>query len=67
MGNDANGNFFRFYDNASNRVSQGTSPLNKLYYNPSTGFISGMSQCEGYVALTDYQYRITQIRKSKPL
>ena len=61
MGNDSNGNYFRFYDNSTSFASKGTSPLNKLYYNSTTGLISGSSQ-SSYCAGT---YTVTQVRKSK--
>ncbi|RTZ01766.1 hypothetical protein [Flavobacterium sp. GSP6] len=65
MGSNSNGNYFQFYDNASGNTSQGTSPLNLLYYNSSTGKISGKSQCSGYFNSVAHDYIITQIRKSK--
>ena len=65
MGSNSNGNYFQFYDNASGNISQGTSPLNLLYYNSSTGKISGKSQCSGYFNSVAHDYIITQIRKSK--
>ena len=66
MGTDSNGKYFQFYDNASGEVSQGASSLNKLYYNSTTGIISGSSQTE-YAIRQPRQYTITMIRKSKPL
>lgn len=65
MGSNSNGNYFQFYDNASGNVSQGTNPLNLLYYNSSTHKISGKSQCSGYFNNVSHDYIITQIRKSK--
>ncbi|WP_165929442.1 C1 family peptidase, partial [Flavobacterium rhamnosiphilum] len=65
MGSNSNGNYFQFYDNASGNISEGTSPLNLLYYNSSTGKISGKSQCNGYFSSVAHDYVITQIRKSK--
>lgn len=62
MGSDNNGNYFSFYDNASGNSSLGTHPNNKLYYNSSTGIISGNSATSYASGLT---YTITQIRKSK--
>lgn len=67
MGTDTIGKYFQFYDNASGIVSQGASSLNKLYYNSTTGIISGSSQCINYVNTTEYPYRVTMIRKSKSL
>jgi hypothetical protein len=65
MGSNNNGNYFQFYDNASGSTSQGTSPLNLLYYNSSTGKISGKSKCSEYFNSVAHDYIITQIRKSK--
>ena len=62
MGSDNNGNYFTFYDNASGSSSLGASPSNKLYYNSTTGTISGTSATPYASGLT---YTITQIRKSK--
>ena len=59
---DNNGNYFTFYDNASGSSSLGASPSNKLYYNSTTGTISGTSATPYASGLT---YTITQIRKSK--
>ncbi|WP_165764405.1 S8/S53 family peptidase, partial [Flavobacterium aurantiibacter] len=65
MGQDSNGKYFRFFDNASGDVAKGTSYLNKLYYNPLTGIFSGTSQATPYSeGLT---YTLTMVRKSKRL
>lgn len=66
MGTDSNGKYFQFYDNASSEVSQGANSLNKLYYNSTTGIISGSSQTD-YANRQPRPYTITMIRKSKPL
>lgn len=66
MGNNSNGNYFQFYDNASGGASQGASPLNLLYYNSTTGIISGSSQTS-YGQGQPYPYILTMIRKSKLL
>jgi hypothetical protein len=65
MGTDSNGKYFQFYDNATGVITNGTSSLNKLYYNSATGLISGTSQAVPYS--TGLTYTITMIRKSKPL
>ncbi len=65
MGTDSNGKYFQFYDNATGVLNNGTSLLNKLYYNSTTGLISGTSQAVPYS--TGLTYTITMIRKSKPL
>ncbi len=68
MGSNSNGNYFQFYDNASGYPNQGASPLNLLYYNSTTGIISGSSQCISFVnCCTNHEYIITMIRKSKTL
>lgn len=68
MGEDAVGKYFTFFDNATNQKpfsSYGASPENKLYYDSSSGLITGTSN-------SDYSnnsglYILTMIRKSKPL
>lgn len=65
MGSDSNGNFFRFYDNATKHVNGGTHSENKLYYKPSEGIIEGKSQTWYAERPGHYDYIITQIRKSK--
>ena len=62
MGSNSNGNYFSFYDNASGNSNIGASPNNKLYYDSSTGLISGTSDAPYANGLT---YVLTQIRKSK--
>ncbi len=64
MGTNTTGKYLRFYDNASGVTSLGTNNLNLLYYNPTTGLISGASQT-GYGQ--NKTYKLTMIRKSKPL
>lgn len=66
MGHNSTGNYLQFYDNASGSSSQGASPLNLLYYNPTTGIISGSSQTS-YGQGQPYPYILTMIRKSKLL
>ncbi len=45
-GVDKNGKYYRFFDVGTVNANRknGVSPLNRLYYNPSTGFYEGMSQ-----------------------
>jgi len=64
-GIDANGIYFTFYDNASGIRSQGTDANNKLYYNPTTGLITGKSQTDYAQVSYRHDYIVTQIRKSK--
>jgi RHS repeat-associated protein len=55
---------FRFFDNASGNVSQGTDPDNLLNYNPNTHLISGESQT-GYGQ--GETYIVSQVRITKKL
>lgn len=64
MGQDSNGKYFRFYDNATGNQLSGTHEDNKLYYNSATGKISGYSKATYAQGLP---YTITMIRKSKSL
>lgn len=59
-GNDVGGNFFTFFDNATNNIHKGTSNLNKLYYNDASGKSAAAPQVAPY-----YDYIVTQIRKNK--
>lgn len=65
MGTDATGNYFLFYDNATNLSSKGASSSNKLYYDPSTGLIKGQTACTYSDGTPLPIYTVTQIRKSK--
>jgi hypothetical protein len=67
MGQDSNGKYFQFYDNASGDPSQGANSSNKLYYNSTTGIISGSSMTNYAIDNGLNPYKITMIRKSKPL
>jgi hypothetical protein len=68
-GTDNKGNFYRFYDNSTSNVRDGTSNANKLYYNNATGIISGNTQ-SAYDNVdaqendsTRHPYIVTQVRK----
>jgi hypothetical protein len=66
MGSDSKGNFYRFYDSSTKNVDDGTSDNNKLYYNPSTGLITGSTpSLYGTQRPYMHPYIITQVRKSK--
>jgi hypothetical protein len=68
MGTDANGKYYQFYDSSTNQPSKGASPQNKLYYNSTTGQISGSTQSSyGTAAPWMYPYKVTQVRKSKKI
>lgn len=64
-GSDTNGTYFTFYDNASGDPIQGANINNKLYYYPSTGFITGKSQTDYAKSSNRHDYIVTMIRKSK--
>ncbi|MDR4954664.1 hypothetical protein REB14_20985 [Chryseobacterium sp. ES2] len=67
MGTDSNGNFFRFYDNASgiDPINQGANSENKLYYKYPQRIFTGKTNCTAYRAGTEHDYIVTMIRKSK--
>lgn len=65
MGEDSGGKYFRFYDNATSVITDGTHADNKLYFNPATNKITGLSKAGGANTSPNYAYSITQIRKSK--
>lgn len=68
MGTESKGNFFRFYDSATNFPSKGTNDENKLYYNSTTRIITGKSQTGYATSQPDmHDYIVTMVRKSKPL
>lgn len=67
MGQDSNGKYFQFYDNASGDPTQGANISNKLYYNSTTGIISGSSMTSYAINNGLNPYKITMIRKSKSL
>lgn len=63
-GEDSQGKYFTFFDNATNWVSNGASAANKLYYDPATGMITGKSSVPGANDSPNYDYIVTQIRKN---
>lgn len=64
MGTNSTGKYLQFYDNADGTLSRGTSSSNLLYYDAVTGYVQGTSQARYAQGMT---YRLTMIRKSKPL
>lgn len=60
MGTDSNGKYFHFVDNSTADPSAGDYYNNRLYYNETTGKISG--KCN--TTYTTHDYIVTQIRKS---
>ncbi|CAM3973049.1 hypothetical protein MUGA111182_19915 [Mucilaginibacter galii] len=64
MGSDTKGKYFQFMDNSTNHISLGASYNNRLYYNSSTGKISGKTMSQ-YGSLAGFHdYIVTQVRKS---
>jgi hypothetical protein len=62
MGSDAKGNYFQFYDNFTNQNQYGASSSNKLYYNSTTGAITGTFLIGSRGSTKNYQ--VSMIRKS---
>jgi hypothetical protein len=56
--------YFLFVDNSTSQPNKGASDLNRLYYDPLTGKISGQSQTLYANYSNTYPYIITQILKS---
>ncbi|TAE68907.1 MAG: hypothetical protein EAY68_04165, partial [Bacteroidetes bacterium] len=63
-GQDSDGKYFTFFDNATNFASKGCHPDNKLYYNENTGVITGPSRANGAPPVY-HDYIVTQIRKNQ--
>lgn len=63
-GQDSRGKYLTFFDNATNLASKGCSSNNKLYYDETTGVITGYSAANG-TPPTYYDYIVTQIRKNQ--
>lgn len=65
MGTDPlKGKYFQFVDNSTTIPSYGASYNNRLYYNATTGGISGKTQSAYGRSVGFYDYKVTQIRKS---
>ena len=66
MGTDADGKkYFHFIDNSTGRIELGNSANNKLYYNETTGLISGKTASPyPYNEPNSHDYILSQIRKS---
>ena len=58
------GKYFQFVDNSTTIPSYGASYNNRLYYNATTGGISGKTQSAYGRSVGFYDYKVTQIRKS---
>ncbi|MDQ8003305.1 MAG: hypothetical protein REI64_00820 [Pedobacter sp.] len=64
MGTDNKGKYFQFYDSSTNYAWLGASKENKLYFDSTTGKISGKTKSQ-YANLTGHHdFVVTQIRKS---
>uniref|UniRef100_UPI00083124D2 hypothetical protein n=1 Tax=Hydrotalea flava TaxID=714549 RepID=UPI00083124D2 len=63
-GQDSQGKYLTFYDNATNLTSKGCSSNNKLYYDETKGVITGYSAANGAPPIY-YDYIVTQIRKNQ--
>lgn len=66
-GHENGKDYFLFYDNASGIPQYGASNLNRLYYNPINGRISGTSSTPYASRAGHHEYILTQIRKSKKI
>lgn len=64
MGTDSKGKYFQFVDNSTSLPNYGASYNNRLYYNSTTGNISGKTQSAYGRSAGFYDYKVTQIRKS---
>ncbi len=66
MGTDDKGKkYFQFLDSATDNRSTGASYANRLYYNPTSGKITGKTAILGYRNIPGmYDYIVTQVRKS---
>jgi hypothetical protein len=64
MGTNTTGKYLQFYDNADGTMSRGASSSNLLYYDANSGYVQGTSEARYAQGLI---YRLTMIRKSKPL
>ncbi|MCJ0741383.1 hypothetical protein [Pedobacter montanisoli] len=65
MGTDDKGKYFQFVDSATSNRSQGASFSNRLYYNATTGKITGKTAVVNYRNYPGmHDYIVTQVRKS---
>lgn len=68
-GNDANGKYFRYYDNATGNKALGRHTENKLHYDTATGAITAINGTKAPSAARNnwYNYKVSQVRRSKIL
>ncbi|WP_145857136.1 hypothetical protein [Pedobacter suwonensis] len=65
MGTDSKGKYFQFMDSATKIPAYGASFSNRLYYNSSTGKITGKTAIADYRNISGmHDYIVTQVRKS---
>lgn len=65
MGTDTKGRYFQFVDNSSSNIIEGASYSNRLYYNATTGKITGKTANIQYRNMPGmYDYIVNQVRKS---
>ena len=64
-GEDSQGKYLSFFDNATNLSIKGANSSNKLYYDAATGIISGQTACTYSDGTPLPAYTVTQIRKNK--
>ncbi len=65
MGTDTKGKYFQFVDSATSNRTDGASYSNRLYYDSTTGKISGKTAIKAYRELAGmHDYIVTQVRKS---
>jgi hypothetical protein len=64
MGTDAKGKYFQFIDNSTSDRIAGASYANRLYYNSTTGKITGSTQSPYGHYPGSHDYIVSQVRKS---
>lgn len=65
MGTDSKGKYIQFMDSATDNRSEGASFNNRLYYNGTTGKITGQTSVKDYRNNAGmHDYIVTQVRKS---
>ena len=64
MDSDNQGNYFHFYDNATNNKNKGTSTENKLYYDTETGKITGTAD-NNYSRNAQRDYTVTRVKETE--
>lgn len=57
-------NYFTFYDNYTADVRFGASSLNRVYYDPASGSLTGIFVGVPNQGIAPIAYKVSQIRKS---